>query len=201
MIKIAISGQANSGKDTLCSILDNCFWDYKLTDTYCLQKMSFALPIKRMALQMFPNLPEEWLFGDSKLRDQVIPNALKDGEPLTIRRLLLDIGTQGRLYNENIWVDNFAHRFEEVCGQRCFKAVIVSDVRFSNEFNYLRSKSFFQIRLYRTSNKPIINHESELKQQEIKDSEFNYVLYNNQSLTELKQEVVDRILPLLKDRG
>jgi hypothetical protein len=205
MYRIAISGRANSGKNTLAKLIStelDCLihldrWDCKI--------LAFADPLKDMAMLMLPKTKKEYWFGPSHLREEVIPNYFKDGKPLTYRQVLFDIGTQlGRGYNDNCWLHNFDARyeqlFEHIMRTTDWKPpdlVVVSDVRFRNEFDHLKQKGFYQIRLYRETGQPIINHISETNQVSIQDSEFDYVLHNNQSLADLEKEVRTKIIPQL----
>ena len=195
-LKIAISGLASSGKDTLSEIIADQLWKEEIIKPIQSIKIAFATPVKEIASTMFPAIPLEYFYGSSRHRDNIIPNAFKNGNPLSIRQLLLDIGTSGRLYNENIWINNFNNRLKELEDQ--FNVVICSDGRFINEINYLRENNFFLIRLYRDTNKPIINHISETGQKNIQDNEFDYVLYNDKGLFDLKQNVKYNLLPKLK---
>jgi len=190
---IAISGLANTGKDTLSRTIQELLQESGLI-------LTFADPIKKIAEQMFPTIPNKYLYGPSEYRNEKItPYIFQDGKILTVRQLLLDIGTRGREYQEDIWINNFDFRFMK---ENAFSSnrIICSDERFRNEHDYLKSKGFFQIRLYRRSSSPTLNHESENKQSEIKDEEFDYVLHNDGSLVELQQEVLKQIIPRLKDR-
>lgn len=185
MYKIAICGKANSGKNTLSKMLSRHMPTYRNV-----AKFAFADPIKEMIHIMFPNIPRNKLYGSSKFRSEAIPGAFKDGQPLTIRQLLLDLGTGvGRSYQESIWLNNFDNRLEKAYKNPNNKMVIVTDVRFRNEFDHLKNKEFFMIKLYRNSDGPIINHVSETNQDSILDSEFDYVLDNNGSLKDLKNKV------------
>jgi hypothetical protein len=146
---------------------------------------------------MFPEVPSEWLYGPSKFRNEVIPGAAKDGKPLTVRQLLLDLGTGlGRGIKDSVWLDNFDHRFKKRQPKR--DIVIVTDVRFRNEFELLKNKGFYQIRLYRETGEPAINHVSETNQNTIADDEFDYVIHNDKGLDDLKQDVLKNIIPSLK---
>jgi hypothetical protein len=197
MIKIAITGQANTGKNTLARMLvrqirasssQNKKW-------ISAQYLAFADPIKEMGRIMFPTLPKKFFFGASHLRDEIIPGAYKEGVPLTIRQLLIDIGTGlGRGYQDSIWLNNFDHRLSKIWA----KVLVVTDVRFRNEFDHLRDKGFYQIRLYRKTGKPTLNHASETSQATITDEEFDCVLHNDGKLSDLKFEVIKNIIPNLK---
>jgi hypothetical protein len=198
MYKVAISGLANTGKNTLSKmIVKQLRQELKShkKSLYSVKYMAFADPIKEMVEIMFPTLPRKFLYGSSKYRNEIIPGAFKNGRPLTVRQLLLDLGTEiGRGYQNAIWLNNFDARFSEVHSS----ITVVTDVRFRNEFEHLKQKGFYQIRLYRETSEPKVNHVSETNQGEIKDNEFDYVIHNNKGLLDLKRDVVNNILPYLK---
>jgi hypothetical protein len=104
---------------------------------------------------------------------------------------LIDIGTGlGRGYNNSIWLENFDHRLKKIIDKGCCDAVIITDVRFRNEFDHVKKHNFFTIRLLRET-ETVVNHQSDLGQTEILDSEFDLVINNNKSLKELKEIVKD----------
>ena len=197
MYKIAICGKKNTGKNTISRTIIKQLRSQK--GRYMTAKqLAFADPIKEMIRQMFPTLPKKYLYGSSNFRDENIPGAFKDGQPLTIRQLLTDLGTEmGRKYNPTVWLDNFDYRFEQF---KYRTIIIVPDVRFRNEFEHLRSKGFFQIRLYRNTNKPGIAHISETNQDTISVEEFDYVIHNNYSLNDLRTEVAYQVIPRLHNQ-
>ena len=201
MYKIEISGKANTGKNTLSNMIVKMLrgkkHKYASLSELSVKYMAFADPIKEMIMTMYPTIPRKFLYGASKYRNEVIPGAFKNGNPLTIRQLLLDLGTEvGRGYKETVWLDNFDHRFEQ---NKRHRIIIVTDVRFRNEFEHLKNKGFYQIRLYRNEDAPTIAHRSELDQKSILDSEFDYVIHNDKSLKDLKNTVMNNIIPSLKD--
>jgi GTPase SAR1 family protein len=194
MYKIAICGKANTGKNTLANLLCEEIYQKDKPEIFFSKFMAFADPIKEIVMTMFPRVSKECLYGPSQLRAEAIPGAFKDGKPLTYRQALIDIGTEvGRKYSDRIWLENFDHRFEMLSSNN--NVVIVTDVRFRNEFDHLKEKGFFQIRLYRDTGAPEIQHISETGQSSIKDEEFDYVLHNNKSLDDLKEEVKSQIIP------
>lgn len=192
MFKIAICGKANSGKNTTAHILCESLKDLlepnqsEVSWNDGIKFIAFADPIKEMIKLMFPNLKRDLLYGPSYLRAQVIPGAFKDGQPLTIRQLLIDLGTgTGRVYKEDVWLD----AFDNTCNVLCNKhTIIVTDVRFRNEFNHLKYKNFYLIKLKRDSELRM-NHSTETDQDTIQPSEFDYIIHNNGSLDDLKVEV------------
>lgn len=185
MYKIAISGKANSGKSTVGELL---FKELKGNENWKPNLVAFADPIKEIVMKMFPIIPEEHLFGPSEFRNNVVPNAFKNGNPLTIRTLLHDIGTElGRSYNKNIWLDVFDFTFNNLKNKNA-PIIIVSDVRFLNEFNHLKNLNFTKIRVVRKE-QLTLNHSSETDQESISDNEFDYVIHNDFSMDELKLKI------------
>lgn len=187
MLKIAICGKANSGKNTTAQLLSASIKENFRYSNFNTQLMAFADPIKEMISLMFPYLNKDLLYGPSKLRAEIIPEAFKDKQPLTIRQSLIDLGTGvGRSYNEDIWINAFKYKFNNIKTHN--NIVIVTDIRFINEFNYLKSENFYVIKLLRDSELKI-NHSSETNQDSINDRNFDYILYNNGTLSDLKIEV------------
>jgi len=191
MLKVAITGKANSGKNTVSGLI--CY--AACSDKQNFVHLSFADPIKEIAQTLFPQLPSQYLYGPSEYRSNVIPNAFKNGEPLTVRQLLIDIGTSAREYNPKIWIDILHHRFD-IAKNENPHLIIISDVRFKNEFEFLKKLGFYQIRLHRNEHAKI-DHVSETDQDAIQDSQFDCILHNNSTLDSLRKSVegVVSILP------
>lgn len=193
MYKIAITGKANSGKNTLGELIIN-----HLHERVILEKgnhdlasktkyVAFADPLKKMARVAFPHIPRKWLYGPSKYRAEVISGAFKNGVPLTVRQLLIDLGNDfGRKYQSDLWVCNLEHRVNQLSKGKT-AAAVVTDCRFRNEFDYLKSAGFYQIRLMRNSHTKI-DDVSETNQDGILDNEFDYVIHNNGTLDDLIKE-------------
>lgn len=183
--KIAICGKAKSGKNTVAKMIQEELSKYE--PIFC-DYIAFADPVKQIARTMFPNIHEKYLTGSSEYRSSIIPNAFKNQVPLTVRQLLIDIGTElGRGYNPNIWIEAFEHNLSKLESKN-HNMVILTDCRFINEHIFLKKKGFFNIKIVRELSSQI-NHISETEQDGIPNSEFDYIIYNNKSLTELQQEV------------
>jgi len=196
MYKIAICGKANSGKNTVGKLIrKSLYTEFVGKKTISCDYIAFADPIKAIVRTMFPDLSEKYLTGSSKFRSEIIPGAFKDGIPLSVRQLLIDIGTSGRAYKENIWLDAFDAAFKKSIDKQK-TLVIVTDVRFVNEFEFLRKKGFYNIRLLRDAHLKI-DHASETNQDFIRDDEFDFVLDNNGSIKSLKEQV-KKIVQIMK---
>ena len=150
-------------------------------------RSAIAEPIKNMVKLMFPEAKDEFLFGASKLRSEIIDPKYKDsnGNPLTYRQALMDIGTLGRKYNSDVWVNCLDYKFKNFNGS----IFIVSDLRFINEYNYLRNNNFYKIRIIRDEQEKL-DDISEIEQEKIPDSDFDSVINNNGNMINLSQQVL-----------
>ena len=183
--KIAICGKAKSGKNTVARMLKKELAKYEYVSC---DYIAFADPVKQIARTMFPNIPEKCLTGSSENRNYIIPGAFKDGNPLTVRQLLIDVGTGlGRNYKKDVWLDAFDHNLEKLESKK-HNMIILTDCRFINEHQHVKNKGFFVIKIVR-DNSANINHISETEQDGIPNSEFDFIIDNNKSLEELKKEV------------
>src|ERR1700682_1662512 len=129
MLKVAISGQMRSGKNTLANMLiEELDFDKK-----SVKLAALADPIKNILLSMVPKADKECLFGSSELRSKEIGFDLlnRSGEPLTYRQALIDIGKLGRSYNSDIWLNALVQDAELSQDKKVY---ISCDVRFKNEF-------------------------------------------------------------------
>ena len=197
MINISISGKANSGKNTLAKLLikeiKKQFSNtrYMKNKVLSYQFLAFADPIKDMAQIAFPIIPKKWLYGPSELRNMIVPDAIKNKRTVSVRQVLMDLGNDfGRAYNPNIWIDNFDYRLKIANKKR--DVIIATDCRFRLEFDYLKFNRFFQIRILRDQN-DTINDVSETDQNNISDSEFNFVIDNSKTKKHLQNQVVKAV--------
>lgn len=195
MYKIAITGKANSGKNTLGELVVDCLQQRLLERgksgvTGKVKYIAFADPLKKMARLAFPHIPRKWLYGPSKFRAEVIPGAFKEGVPLTVRQLLIDLGNDfGRKYQSDLWIRNLEHRVNKLSKSNT-RVIVVTDCRFRNEFDYLKGAGFSQIRLLRDSHTKI-NDVSETNQDGIMDSEFDWVVNNNGTMNDLIKKATE----------
>jgi deoxynucleotide monophosphate kinase-like protein len=181
---IAISGKARSGKNTVSSIIiDRLRYPHNKVKVAAL-----ADPMKRIIQAMMPEASAECLFGASELRGEIIAgDKYKDrsGNPLTYRQALIDLGSFGRAFNPDLWLNCLV---EDANKSTDKWAYIISDVRMRNEFDFLKEAGFIMVRVKRSSI-TTINDVSETEQDEIADGEFDYILNNDKSIADLEDAV------------
>jgi len=187
MIKVAFSGKANSGKDTAAKLFMKKF--KKFSKDNRVKSVALADPIKEMIRVMFPRTKRSVLYGPSKNRMEVVPGAFFEDQPLTYRKLLQNLGTEvGRGYKETIWLDVMDYKIEKA-ENNGIDLFIVKDCRFINEIFHLKKSGFLMIRVKRNEQQLVMGHASEVEQELIKDSEFDYIIDNNSTLDDLSSNV------------
>jgi dephospho-CoA kinase len=180
MIRIGICGKAGTGKDTAAK--------YILKKYKNIKQVAFADPIKKIAETMYPNIDKKWLYGPSQFRNSIIKNAFKNNEPLSVRQLLIDIGTAGRAYNENIWIESVFNNINLTSD-----SFIFSDIRFINEFNYLKKNNFKTIKIKRIKNNSP-NSETETQLDLIPEDEFSCIIDNDYDIKHLYEKIDDFLM-------
>jgi hypothetical protein len=197
-ILIGVAGVKGSGKDTIA--------DY-LVKKYGFHKRSFADPLKK-ACQCLFGFTDQQVNGS----DKEIPDDKWFG--ITPRETMQFVGTDlfrkqmGNLNSnirENIFIYNFKNWYEDERNTKSF--VVVPDVRFQNEVDYIRSQNGFIIKiLYNaTTDETSIfdkiklflgfknEHESELQK-------LDYDLTVNNGYTCTFKELYSQIDNIIKDK-
>lgn len=180
---IGISGKARSGKDTTAQILVESAPD--IFETY-----SFAKPIKVVCAMLF-NWNEDHLYGD--LKEVVDPVW-----GITPRYAKQTLGTDwGRnLINRDIWIkyaEEYSKRYPD-------KVLVVTDVRFENEADFIRNSGGTIVHIKRQELDQIngvANHESEAG---VATKLSDIVITNDGTLEELRLKCDKIVTSVLKER-
>lgn len=196
---VGITGQINSGKDTIADILQ---------ENYNAVKMSFADPLKSYILQIFPEtVTREALWGPSEKRTP------------EVRKLLQTFGTDvARAHDEQVWVRHTLRRiswfrqtgkdslglFDTTHSNR---PIVIPDVRFLNEAAMVTEMCGGElVRLLRPLSYDLVqaelgtrNHPSETEMQQIPDASLFDTIINDGTLDELKTKIHDVIHRIIKE--
>lgn len=189
MVKIAIHGKARSGKDAAADLIEGILKFYGKPPI----RTAFANPIKEIILQMFPQAEKNCLYGPSELRDRTIPDVFdNNNQPVTYRKLLLDLGKFGKLYDEDVWVKAVLAQIEK------FDSAVISDLRFKNEYVALKKKNFITLKIEAPTNNYVVNDISEKDLSNFDNSKFDFVVINKKDgIEELfanVREIVEKIV-------
>jgi hypothetical protein len=191
---IGIAGQHSNGKGIVATYLTD-----KLNKLYRIAwyHVGFADNVKRIFCETFKvnrEFIEEW-----KRKDESPP-----GFQMSVRQGLIFIGDGFRKIQSNIWIDLLL--------KNNTKNLIISDVRYVNEFNYIRNNAGITMLLWRP------NHENDLpngSEQQVmqfvnmlknvpdgliknKDIPFDVCIKNEGTINDLYEKINNIIIPLIK---
>lgn len=182
---VALMGRARAGKDSVGATLQQ---------RYCYTRVSFADPLKDMALQVDPIIVSEedrLDYGGGPLRlAEIVRSAgwenAKDEHP-EVRRILQNVGQTVREHDEDFWLRIALAKIEVAAGWGM--PVVVTDVRYPNEYAALVVAGFKMVRVVRPSRRSAIlaeagiAHESETA---IEDYKADVKILNSGTLTDLR---------------
>ena len=159
---VGLAGYAQSGKDTIAAIL---------AEKYGFKRLAFADKVRDLALEVDDTLRtpygnEDW--DELKKRPEV-------------RKLLQDIGLGVRkVLGEYTWIDQVLAQIEPDTNY------VITDVRFPNEIDAIRSKGGKVGRISRMGVSAINDHESE---HAVTNAQFDFYIENDGDLQELEDTV------------
>jgi len=170
---IGFSGYAGCGKDTAADFIASHLLNY--------EKISFANTLRECMEALNPIVLST---GESFLRYNaaIALYGYRDAKDNVseIRALLQRMGTDmGRkILGENVWVDALVQKLDSD------KNYVISDVRFPNEYDAVKSKNGVVIRIHRPGYEPTNAHPSETA---LDNYPFDYHLYNDKTLYAFEQ--------------
>jgi hypothetical protein len=171
---IALSGWARSGKDTVA--------DY-LVEHHGYTKVSFADPIRKALYTLNPEIRDisGLVYTFKQAADLFGWELMKEYFP-TYRDLMQRMGTEvGRdMFGEDFWVQQALKSIEP--GQK----VVLSDCRYRNEADAVRSADGVVWRVEREGNYSANDHASE---RDLDAYLFDLILFNDEGIEELYVDV------------
>ncbi|WP_439426631.1 adenylate kinase [Stenotrophomonas sp. T8] len=167
---IGITGRARSGKDTLAEFL---------VSDHGFVKLSFAAPIRAFVADI-TGLPVSAM-EDGPLKEE--PLDWLNGQ--TPRRLMQTVGTEwGReMIDRDLWVKVVAQKIRQARRDGA-AGVVVSDVRFDNEAQFIREWGGQVVQVLRDSAAPVSAHASEAG---VQGDLIDTVIDNNGPVHRLRQ--------------
>ena len=165
---IGIAGVARSGKDTVARFI--CDFGY--------ERKGFADPLKAILYALNPTIRVHE--GHARLAECVDTFGWEGAKSHDeVRRLLQRLGTEGgrRNLGEDIWV-------ETLLRSPSSGRIVISDCRFLNEVEAIRSRGGVVVKVERPGVGPLNSHPSETA---LSDVEFDLVVRNDGSVADLKR--------------
>jgi hypothetical protein len=210
---ISISGKIGSGKDTVAQIIK------ETTPHYNWQVKKFAGKLKQIA-SILTAIPIE-KFEDQEFKKTYLGKEweYEDGSPMTVRDLLQLLGTEAMrnglhtdawvnaLFADYIAEDEFTEYYNGT--EWATKPIgliypnwLITDTRFPNELDAVISKGAVTIKVERDVDNTIgVLHASETALNHV--TNWDYVINNNGSMEDLRQQVSDILneLKLIRYKG
>lgn len=219
---IGISGKKQSGKDTVCTIIqliehalylasydiekmskehiiDEITEHLELKEParygLCPRRVAFAGRLKQCAAMILGETLETFESEEGKNSPNKLGLPDSDGSIMTNRKFLQLFGTEvGRQINKDIWVKSLIadHENSQLNGHRV--DWIVTDVRFPNEADAIKEAGGVLIRVNKNS-EVVDEHPSEIALDNY--DKFDYIINNKGSLEDLVSIVYDIALRIL----
>ena len=164
---IGFAGKARSGKDTAGKYL---------VDNYQFVHYYFAKPLKEGVKVMF-NLTDEQIENKEKV--------IEEPWGKSPRELYQLLGTDvARTIDVDVWIKNAEMFIRKHPGF----SVVITDVRFSNEAQWIKSQGGFVI-LLESETRGITNHTAHSSENGLKDSDIDIILQNDGTINELYEKI------------
>ena len=183
---IAITGKKGSGKDTFADIIVN---------EYDFIKYRFGDDIKLIVEQLYGNkkdiedenrniIPIDFF---QKLGTKYIQNIFPKTFPNIFNKCNID--------NKEFWLKKFELWYLNEKKNKKIFFVVISDLRFIHEYNYIKKLGGYIIKIERDNLNDNINteHISENELDNFTNDKFNYVIKNNGSINDL-ENIVKKIM-------
>jgi hypothetical protein len=165
---IGLTGRKRSGKDTFAA---------RLVDAHGYTRLAFADALREAALALDPIIEMHW-FGEVRLSEVVERDGWEQAkaEP-EVRRTLQRFGVGIRKLDPDFWLRVVAERAEWISGP-----VVVTDVRFTNEADWIEREEGHLVRIERPGLDTSDTHESETA---LDDRETRFRVVNDHNVEQL----------------
>ena len=182
---IGLAGKSGSGKDTVGMYI----YDFMRYRCKSLKKDSFANVLKEVFYKLTgirtdkdknKIVSELQIFEDKK-------ELLYDIKDFTKRELLIKTAEAiTSVYGKDFFVNYLFDR------HKFTKKLIITDVRFKNEFKKIREKNGFVVKVVRDNIKSMDNY-TEKDLDNLTNDMYDYVLYNNGNYEDLKRNTISML--------
>lgn len=178
---IGLTGYAQSGKDTVAQIL---------VDRFAFTRVAFADPIRDFCYQVNPIVG--WVANEPIMLKNLVD---RDGwdeakKSDSVRRTLQNVGVAARdTFGDSFWI---VRAFEKV---KDAENIVVTDVRFRNEADYI--KSYENSQIWRVRRPGIAAVNSHVSESQMENYKVDQIFANNGTVDELELLVKTRMRGLL----
>lgn len=167
---IGVCGKKGSGKDTIS--------DY-IVKNYNFNKYSLADPLKKGCMELF-GFTYEQLYTDKKEETDEFWSK-------TPREVLQFLGTDifRKYYGDNMWIKVLDKKMDKS------KNNIIADIRFINEYHYIKSNNGLMIKVVKTD---LTSFDTHISENELNDYDADILIINDSSLEDLYNKIDNAML-------
>lgn len=168
---IGITGRAGSGKDTVTRIIKSKIFPE-------MQNYAFAGPLKAACCEFFG-------WDSDQIEDRVFKETVDPVWGFSPRRAMQLLGTEwGRQLRADLWIHMARVRYESPF---CVSGLIISDARFENEGEFIRTNGGILIHVIRPGE--VISENAHASEAGIEFQEGDIRIYNDGTLEDLEVAV------------
>ncbi len=184
---VAFCGYKGSGKDTAADALIKGL-NYKVGT---IRRINFADPVRQLCMSVYGLTLEE-------VKDPILKEKVLERWPHKSPRFLMqEFATQMfRVRYPSIWIRYWERTFNEAERLPGLNIFVITDLRFPNEYEMLREKGAFIIRIKRLSLDQIDTHESE---RHFDNFKVSFEVLNDRKQTNLEYSMRVTIARKLKE--
>ena len=187
---IGLHGKIGAGKDATCEIMR--YFLYRNAETFSFEEWSMSGGFSNWRnVKISHRLKEIVSMLTGYTMEQIEDRSLKDApiktwkdSHVTLRTVMNEVGTEiARKLNPDIWIMSTFSTYDENEDDW-----IITDVRFPGEADYIRNKGGIIIDIKRDIDYQTVNYDH-LTETAMNDYSYDYVIDNNGSIEDLKEEV------------
>ena len=165
---VALGHRKRVGKDTVADVLVDEGW----------VKLSFAEPLKHGVCNLY-GFPYEYY--NNEMKETILPQWGKSP-----RDLLIYMGTEVlRKDNPDHWIKLMEISIEKIKAEGTAKGIVVSDLRFPNEFEFMKKINACCIKIVRES----VPNTSDIADNALEGYDFGNLVSNDGSVSDLITKV------------
>lgn len=181
---IAFSGKKRCGKNSAALFAKNFFMECGRT----VEEMAFADPVKK-SLALAMGLNESHFFQD-EAKSEVF--SFYDGQKMTGREMLQKFGTEALRdnFNDSIWLTSTVNKIKKSTAD----VILITDLRFPNELDFLREQGAFSIRIRRGD---IIDNDTHYSETALDSECFDFFINNDEGKMSFLQSEIRSILNVI----
>lgn len=198
---IGISGKKQSGKDTVASILLALF----LNKDFDYDDDVLSITANVIYKSEFMKQGYIYRFGDSlkevcsivnrcdrnNFENNNFKNKFSNVGDFTNRELLISVGKYFTSIDKDIWIKCLCDKIKHSRD----KFVIIPDVRFNNEKEFIKTNNGIIIRI----NSIFAEQSDDVSETELDDSEFDYIIENNSKRTIFNNNLLQSVKEIYDD--